>query len=337
MENKQIVINTRSVIAGFLIVIGLIFSIGLLWLIKDIVVYLFIGLILALVLEPFVEWLVKKKIPRSISVLVVMASFITILVFLGSLAIVPLTYQIQALVANFPAYVNYFLQITGIKDATQVTNALMSQFSQSSVSIINATLGLFSGVLTMFVVLLFTLYIMFDLHNLRVRFIEVFPMSLQQEIRLIILTVEKKLGGWLRGQITLMFIIGLTTYIGLEIIGMPYALALAVIAGLLEIVPVIGPIIGSVPAIVIAFSINPIMGFGVLFLYLVVQQLENNLIVPKVMQKAVGFDPLVTIIALMIGSNLYGVMGALISIPVTIILFEVYKTSLRLSQNNRKK
>lgn len=337
MENKQIVINTRSVLMGFTVVAGLVFALWLFWLIKDIVVYLFIGLIMALVLEPFVEWFVKKKFPRSISVVVVMILFITIIVSLGSLAIVPLTSQVQALIANFPIYVNYFLKITGIQDANQVTNALMSQFSQTSVSIINATLGIFSGVITLFVVILFTLYIMFDLHNLRVRFIEVFPTSLQQEIRLIILSVEKKLGGWLRGQIILMFIIGLTTYVGLEIIGMPYALALAVIAGLLEVVPVIGPIIGSVPAIIIAFSINPIMGVGVLFLYFVVQQLENNLIVPKVMQKAVGFDPLVTIIALMIGSKLYGVVGALISIPVTIILFEIYKTSLRLSQNNKKK
>ncbi len=137
--------------------------------------------------------------------------------------------------------------------------------------------------------------------------------------------IELKLGGWLRGQIILMLIIGISTYIGLTLLGVEYALALAVIAGILEIVPIIGPILSAIPALIVAFTVSPIAGFGVIGLYILIQQLENHLVVPKVMQKAVGFNPLVTIIVLMIGGNLLGLMGAILAIPIAIVVIEMIR------------
>ena len=329
MENTQIQISTRAIVIGMVLFFSVIAGFFAVWFLRDVIIYLFIALILSLTLEPLVDWFVRKRVPRVLSVLLVMVLFIAGIGGLGSVAIVPLTSQVQSLVKNFPSYISYILALTGVQDASQITNSLVSQFSQTSGSIITATIGVFSGILSLFVALIFTLYIMFDLHNLRIKFVELFPLDLQKEVRNVISAIEVKLGGWLRGQAILMLLIGITTYVGLIILGMPYALALAVIAGMLEVVPVIGPVLGSIPAIIIAFSVDPIMGLGVLFLYFVVQQLENNLIVPKVMQKAVGFNPLVTIIALMIGSKLMGVVGALISIPVTIIIFEIYKAVLK--------
>jgi predicted PurR-regulated permease PerM len=119
-----------------------------------------------------------------------------------------------------------------------------------------------------------------------------------------------------------MFIIGLTTYIGLTILGIEYALPLAVIAGLLELVPTIGPIISSVPAILIALVQSPVLAIAVAALYLLIQQAENNIIVPKVMERAVGVLPLVTILALLIGGTLFGVVGAVIAVP-TVAMIQV--------------
>jgi len=110
------------------------------------------------------------------------------------------------------------------------------------------------------------------------------------------------------------------TYIGLNIIGMKYALALAVLAGLLEVIPSLGPIASSVPAILIGLSYSPVMGLYSTILYLIVQQLENNLVVPVVMKKATGLHPIITLIAMVIGGKLAGIMGVLLAVPSTIFI-----------------
>ena len=117
-----------------------------------------------------------------------------------------------------------------------------------------------------------------------------------------------------------MFVVGTMTYIGLNIIGMKYALALAVLAGLLEVIPSLGPIASSIPAILIGLSYSPIMGLYSTILYLIVQQLENNLVVPIVMKKATGLHPIITLIAMVVGGKLAGIMGVLLAVPSTIFI-----------------
>ncbi|MDQ5981520.1 MAG: hypothetical protein QG570_269, partial [Patescibacteria group bacterium] len=128
-----------------------------------------------------------------------------------------------------------------------------------------------------------------------------------------------------RGQLTLMVLMGVVTYIGLVIIGVPYPVALAVLAGLFEIVPIIGPTIAAIPAVIIAFAVSPLMGLATLIFYILIQQAENSLIVPKIMQKAIGFNPLVTIIVLMVGGEVLGIIGVILSVPIAIIAVEIFK------------
>ncbi|MBU4332000.1 AI-2E family transporter, partial [Patescibacteria group bacterium] len=128
--------------------------------------------------------------------------------------------------------------------------------------------------------------------------------------------MQKKIGSWLRGQVILMIIIGILSYIGLLILGVRYALLLALFAGLMEIIPYIGPIFGAVPAVFIALTQSPIKGLLVIVLYLIIQQLENNLIVPKIMKRAVGLNPIVVILVILIGGKIAGIVGALIAVPV---------------------
>ncbi len=128
------------------------------------------------------------------------------------------------------------------------------------------------------------------------------------------------MSSWFWGEIILMFVVGTMTYIGLNIIGMKYALALAVLAGLLEVIPSLGPIASSIPAILIGLSYSPIMGLYSTILYLIVQQLENNLVVPIVMKKATGLHPIITLIAMVVGGKLAGIMGVLLAVPSTIFI-----------------
>jgi len=118
------------------------------------------------------------------------------------------------------------------------------------------------------------------------------------------------------GQLFLMLIIFALDATGLYLIGVPYALILGIFAGVLEIIPYVGPIISAVPGVILGFLISPTVGFLAILVYLISQQLESNLIVPQVMKKAVGLNPVTTIVALLVGARLGGVLGAIISIPV---------------------
>jgi len=131
--------------------------------------------------------------------------------------------------------------------------------------------------------------------------------------------LEGRLGGWARGQLGLMLVIAFANYIGLSLLGIPYALPLSILAGLLEIIPYIGPIIAAIPAVVIGFGTSPILGMAVAAMAFLIQQLENYVFVPKIMQKSAGVNPIITLLALAIGFRLAGVIGLLISVPFYII------------------
>jgi predicted PurR-regulated permease PerM len=135
--------------------------------------------------------------------------------------------------------------------------------------------------------------------------------------------VQDKLGLWLRAQLLLSGIIFLVTWIGLLILGVKYSLVLALIAGITEVIPFIGPIIGAIPAVLLAFLQSPIKALLVLILYLVIQQLEGNILVPKVMQKTVGLNPIVVIVVILLGAKIAGVLGALLSIPVAVAIMTI--------------
>jgi predicted PurR-regulated permease PerM len=147
-----------------------------------------------------------------------------------------------------------------------------------------------------------------------------FGMKKGSDIENVISDMEQKMGGWARGQFLLMLIIGISNYIGFRLLGIPFALPLAILAGLFEIVPYLGPILASVPAILIGFGISPFTGAAAISLAFLIQQLENYLLVPKIMEKSTGVSPIVTLLALAIGFKMAGVPGLLISVPVYILI-----------------
>lgn len=141
---------------------------------------------------------------------------------------------------------------------------------------------------------------------------------------------EARMGAWVRGQLFLMTLIGFMTYIGLVFLGVPYAFPLAIIAGILEIVPIIGPVVSSIPAIFVSFSVAPVLGLAVIGLYIIVQQAENNIVVPLVMRKAVGLNPIVTLIAITVGGKLGGLLGMLLAVPAALVVETVLMELLKL-------
>jgi len=147
----------------------------------------------------------------------------------------------------------------------------------------------------------------------------------EKRIKKLLNDIEAGLGAWVRGEIILMIIVGMLSFVGLTLLQVPYALSLAVWAGLLEIVPIIGPILSAVPAVLVALLVSPVLAVAVVALYFIVQQLENHLIVPNVMRRAVGVNPLITILTLMVGAKLAGISGAVLSVPLVVLLKIILK------------
>jgi len=203
---------------------------------------------------------------------------------------------------------------------TEINN-LVESIGGSIGTVFNLVSSTFSGLFTVFTISVMSVYLLMDRKNL---YKKVYWFTKDdkylQKAELFINMIEQQLGGWIRGQIILMTIIGFITYLGLMIIGVPYALPLALIAGFLEILPNLGPTIAAIPSLLLAYMFGgPAVTVVTLFFYIIVQQLENNLIVPKVMKDNADVNPLTTIVVILIGVQLAGVIGALLSVPAYIV------------------
>jgi len=306
---KKIDISYRTIIFIAVFILGLL----LIYLIRDLLLILFVAVILMSALSPVVKFLTKFRVPKSLSIAI---TYIIIIAFVSGLFIIvvpPLLEETRRLFLTLPPHLDRLLEIVAIDESV-----LQSQLSDLSRNAFSITLSIFDNVLTIIFLLVLTFYLMLERENLEERSASLF-IGREERVKKLIVQIEEKLGSWFRGQLFLSLVIGILTFIGLLILGIPYALPLAVVAGVLEVVPVIGPIISAIPAVLIAVTISPILSLGVVAIYFIIQQLENNLIVPQVMQRAVGLNPLVVILAIAIGSRLLGLAGALLAVPIVVV------------------
>jgi predicted PurR-regulated permease PerM len=218
------------------------------------------------------------------------------------------------------------LKVSDNQFQTFLTSQLNS-IGENIVAVTGQIFGAFFAILTLFVI---SFYMLIDHERIKRNITELFPRRYQSYIHTVIVEAEQKLGAWLRGQLVLSLVIGLCTWIALSLVGMKYALPLSLIAGVGEAVPTVGPIISAIPAIIIALNISPTMAGIVTLIYILIQFAENHLIVPKVMQRAIGLHPLFTILTILIGGQLMGVLGALLAIPL-VAFCSVFITNLEKS------
>jgi len=293
-------------------------SVWFLYYIRDIVLQLFVAMILVSILNPFVVKLSKYKIPKPISILL---SYILIFGFFALTvgAVLPPLIEQTTNLAN--GLLGYFMSSELSKYVNEdVVKQLMSQLGTVPSQVVKAGFSIFGNILNIFTVLIFAFYLLLirDKFDSNLEFL--FGKEKTKKVANFVNTLERKLGGWARGQLSLMVLIGVLSYIGFIILGIPYALPLALLAGILEIVPYVGPIIASVPVVILAFGISPFLGFAAIGLAILIQQLENYVFVPKIMEKSAGVSPIVTLVALAVGYRLAGVVGMIISIPIVIII-----------------
>jgi predicted PurR-regulated permease PerM len=298
---------------------------GLLWVgyqIKDILFMLLVAVMIMSALNPVVDALEGRKIPRIASISLL---FIFLWGVIGGMiaGLVPtLIDQTSKLITKIPGAFEK-IELFG-QSQSEITQQILSRIStlpEVLFKIIFDFLGNMVNVLTTLVVTFYLLLERKDLDKYLLKFLGEIG---QKRVMEIVKHVENSLGIWFRGEFILMLAVGIMTYLGLLFLGVESALPLAILAGILEIVPNIGPIISAIPAILVAFTISPLLALGTAALYFIVQWLENNLLVPNVMRRMAGLSPIVVILGLMIGFRLGGTVGAVLAVPIIIVIRTIW-------------
>ena len=334
------------------IVVGL-----LLWMARDAVRPFIVGLLFVYLLDPPVRWLVRRGIRRSIAILIVYVVGIAAVVAFMTVTLTPLINEVLRFVADFPklaADLDAQLQRLGEFYAHLQIPIAIREWIESVISGIGSggggggldltfllplvtgagsLLGLVFGYLILPV---WVAYILKDKVLLVSSFDQALPASWRFDVWAIIKTVERIFGQWVRGQLILGFSVGILTFIGLTILSQlvdpifgRYAILLSIIAGVLELVPIIGPIISAVPAVLLAATAGIGAIVAALVMYTLVQQLENNLLVPKIQGTAVELHPAAVMFAIIIGGSLAGLLGAILALPMTAAFRDVVRYLFR--------
>ncbi|OGH23704.1 MAG: hypothetical protein A2958_02995 [Candidatus Levybacteria bacterium RIFCSPLOWO2_01_FULL_38_13] len=313
--------RNQFIAALFLIVLG-----WFLIRIKEILIVLFISYILMTSLQPAVIFLKKKNISHALSATI---TYLLLLAFILLLVLPILPFfvsQIQSLAVNFPKLLHNASKTIGIGiDYSVINDSISSFLGVLGKNIIFITGKVFGGFLSVLTVLVVSFYLLLYHDRFEKLIVNLFPKEEREKTQEVFERIELKLGHWVRGQLVLSLFIGVITWVFLTLVGIKFALPLAFLAGLLEIIPTIGPIISSIPAIIVALTVSPALAIAVAAGYIVIQAIENNILVPKVMQAAVGLNPVVIIAAILIGGNLLGILGALLSIPFLTVLTIIFR------------
>jgi predicted PurR-regulated permease PerM len=328
-HSQTVNISTSTIIRFVLILLAL----GFLFLIRDILLIVVVSVIIAAAATGPVNWLHSRHVPRLLGVVFVYLLLLLLLASVIALVFPPLAEQVRQLSSNFPGFLDKInlnlkewwggYKIEG--NLQSFLNQIGNKLSESTASVFSTIVSLFGGIFSATVILVISFYLTVQEKGIKRFFISLTPQDRQQYTSDLVERIGVKIGGWLRGQLLIMLIVGLLVYLGLTLLGVKYALTLALIAGILEIVPYVGPIISAIPGIILAFLQAPILGLLVLILYIVIQQLENYVIFPQVMKKTVGLNPIVIIIAMLIGAKLAGILGIILSVPLTAAITEFVK------------
>lgn len=322
----KIEISIKSVIQILLLLLGIYF----LFQVRDIILFVFIGILLMAALSPAVAKFESWKISRGLSITLAYILLILILSTFVALIVPPLVSQTVLLLSQIPIPPELATTFNAATFSLQDFQVIANQLN-SVPKIFSAIGSAFSGIIVFVSLLVFSFYLLIERANLSKHLRNYYKDEARtRKAEHFITQVESQIGGWFRAETTLMIVVGLLTYIGLTILRIPFALPLAIIAGLLEVLPNIGPTLSAIPAIIVSFlTVSPAMGLGVAALYVLVQQLENNLIVPMIMRKEVGLSPVITITLLLVGYRLAGVAGAALGIPIflvcKVLAVEIYK------------
>jgi len=320
-EPITIAITPGTVVTVVLVLLGF----WLAFYLHELVLVVLTAVVLASAIEPPTQRLIRWGLPRVLAV-VLLYLFVFTLIALAFYFFVPvLTEETKQLVSQLPAYLETLqLSDTSTLPMTEggvpITDQLLrfqDVLKTSSSGILNAASAVFGGLMSFILIVVLSFYFAVQERGLNEFLRMVTPVKKQDYILDLWKRAQKKIGRWLQGQLLLSLLVGVMVYVGLLFMGIPYALLLGIAAAILELIPVFGSIIAAVPAVALAFiDAGTAKALLVIVLYVVVNQLQGNIIYPLVVQKVLGVSPLIVILAIIIGAQVAGFLGILIAVPI---------------------
>lgn len=319
MDQQQISISTGTILKIITILLGVV----LLWVIRDVLILLLVVFVIVAGLNPLVE-LLNNWLPRLLAVIIVFLLILSVWVAIGFLLAPLLIDQVNLLLISLPDLINRWLpglvNDNIIKELTSSPQDLIRQLSGGLTNIgwniYETTVGFLTGFATLITVVVLSFYLLLEKAAIRHLVTTFIPEKSQKIILATAEKISKKMGAWLLGQIGLCLTVGILNLIGILIFGLPYALALAAWTAVTEVIPYIGPWLGAIPVLLVAFSLSPITGLLMLCWIIAVQQTESTFLVPKIMGRALGLSPVIVILAILIGYKLLGILGVLLALPI---------------------
>ncbi|OGM99170.1 MAG: hypothetical protein A2915_00135 [Candidatus Yanofskybacteria bacterium RIFCSPLOWO2_01_FULL_41_34] len=330
-DHIHVEINTSTIVKTVLVILFFVF----LYVLKDVLIIFLFAIIIASAISPFANWLDEKKFPRLFGVLLLFLVVLALVVGVLSLIIPYVSQEISQLVTILPQFVakvSVSLEkvqqgspqyLDFISEIENILQGFSDYLQQSSQSILGLIIDIFGGVMSAIAILIISFYLSVTKNGIENFLGSIVPEKYEGYALNLWKRAELKVGLWLQGQLLLGLIMGLLVYVGLSFMGIKFALVLGVLAAVLEIVPMVGPVLAAIPAIFLAFLLSPALGLWVIVFYIVVQQLENHLLVPVVLGKTIGLNPVVVIIALLVGQQLAGIPGMILSVPIATIIVEM--------------
>ena len=325
MEDKKfnIEISTGSIFKLLVVFLVLWFA----YLIRDVILIIFVSSILVSILEPAVAWLHRHRIPKGLAVMGIYLLLLSVFVIVSLLFVPPISTQAQQLSETISTHWNTFIEIVpltdaqvGLGDIQEAIQYINAQLPSATGGFFTTVSGIVGAIFSFFLVLVITFYFLVEESGLKRIIRSITPSNYQPYIYRLVHRIQNKLGLWVRGQLILSLLVFILVYIGLLLLQVEYALLLAILAGLLEFIPYIGPLVAGFMAVLLTVFTAPLKALLIVILYFVIQQIENHILVPKIMQKTVGLNPIVSIIALLVGARLGGVIGIILAIPVVTAL-----------------
>ncbi len=318
--------NVRVVsisLATFMRIFATMAVLAVVWALRDLILLIFFSMVLAATITPWVQRLERFRVPRIAGVAIVYCIIVTVLLSFVLLLIPVIRTETTTLMSsNYYERISEFVSSTPINVGSIASKENVSIFSQGVFAGVKGFVGWFASFI---LVLVIAFYFAIDEENIRRFWIRLVPNAYRERFSLIARQSVDRIGGWFRGQLFISSLITVMSFIAFYLLRVPDALLLALIGGAASFIPVVGPVIGIVPAVLLALTVGHATAIAVLVIGIAIYQFTANAVVPKVMSRAVGLNPVIIIIVMLIGAELAGGLGLVLAIPIASVIDVIVK------------
>jgi predicted PurR-regulated permease PerM len=309
--------------------------------IRNVLIWFLFALVISILFNPAVNFLRKLKIPRVLAVCFIYAAFFGLLVLIAYATIPLFVSEIKQFSQVLPQYFEKFspplrgLGIKAFEDLDTFVGTLQGTLEKTTANVFNVLFATFGGIFATIFIISLSIYLSLEEKGVERALILFFPKKYETYALALWEKCEKKVGGWFLTRVLACLFIGLTSFFAFLLFNTPYSFTLAVLAGILNFIPIVGPLItGILLFITVALESLP-KAILILIVYILIQQVENNILTPFISKKIIGLSPALVLMALVIGGILWGFLGAILAVPLAGILFEFLKEFLEKRKSER--